>query len=132
MLRPWQKNYHRYHTLGSNYHIIMDKFFTSPNLLRILKARGVAATGTVRINCVENAPLRPIKEMEKLERGASDVVPDKNSYLTLVRWKDNNVVTVASTFFGKILLRKTNRCVKAKMAGLRLTSLKVFSYIIRV
>ena len=69
--------------VGSNYHIIMDNFFTSPNLLRILKAKGIAATGTVRINRVENAPLRPIKEMEKLERGASDVFTNKNSNLML-------------------------------------------------
>ena len=92
----------------------MDNFFTSPNLLRILKAKGIAATGTVRINRVENAPLRPIKEMEKLERGASDVVTDKNSNLTLVRWKDNKVVTVASTFVGKMPLRKAHRYVKAQ------------------
>ena len=70
--------------------------------------------GTARINCVENAPLRPIKEMEKLERGASDVVTDKNSNLTLVRWKDNKVVTVASTFVGKMPLRKAHRYVKAQ------------------
>ena len=42
---------------GSNYHIIMDNFFTSTNLLRILTAKGIAATGTVRINRVENTPL---------------------------------------------------------------------------
>ena len=71
--------------VGSNYHIIMDNFFTSPNLLRILKAKGIAAIGTIRINSVENAPLRRIKEMEKLERGASNVVTDKNSNLTFVR-----------------------------------------------
>ena len=100
--------------VGSNYHIIMDNFFTSPNLLRILKAKGIAATGTVRINRVENAPLRPIKEMEKLERGASDVVTGRNSNLTLVRWKDNKVVTVASTFVGKMPLRKAHRYVKAQ------------------
>ena len=69
--------------VGSNYHIIMDNFFTGLNLLRILKAKGIAATGTVTINRVENAPLRPIKEMEKLERSASDDVTDKNSNLTL-------------------------------------------------
>ena len=69
--------------VGSNYHI-MDNFFISPNLLRILKAKDITSTGTVRINRAENAPLRPIKEMEKLERGASDVVTDKNSDLTLV------------------------------------------------
>ena len=69
--------------------------------------------------------------MEKLERGASDVVTDKSSNLTLVRWKDNKVVTVVSTFekcpSGKLIVMS-----KLKMAGLRLNSLKVFSYIIKV
>ena len=46
------------------------------------------------------------KELKKIERGASDVVTGKNSNLTLVRWKGNKVVTVASTFVGKITLRK--------------------------
>ena len=47
--------------VGSKYHIAMDNFFTNPNLLRILKAKGIAATGTVRIKRVENPPLRPTK-----------------------------------------------------------------------
>ena len=51
--------------VASKYHIIMDNFFISPNLLRMLKTKDIAATGTVRNNRVENAPLRPIKEMEK-------------------------------------------------------------------
>ena len=59
----------------------MDNLFTSPNLLGILKIKGIAATRTVRINRVKNALLRPMNEMEKLERGASDVVTDKNSNL---------------------------------------------------
>ena len=45
---------------GSNYHIIMDNFFTSPNLLRYLKTKGIAATGTVKVNRVENAPLKSV------------------------------------------------------------------------
>ena len=52
--------------------------------------------------------------MQKLEIGASDVVTDKNSNLTLVRWKDNKVVTVASTFVGKMSLRTAHRYVKAQ------------------
>ena len=52
--------------------------------------------------------------MEKLERGASDVVTDKNSNLTLVRWKDNKVVTVASTFVVQMPLRKAHRYVEAQ------------------
>ena len=43
--------------VGSNYHIIMDNFFTSPNLLRIPKTKDIAVTGTVRIHHVENSPL---------------------------------------------------------------------------
>ena len=92
----------------------MDNVFTSTNLPRILKAKSIAATGNVRINRVENTPLRPVKEMERIERGASDVDTDKNSNLTLVQWKDNKVVTVASTFFGEMPLKKTYRCVKAQ------------------
>ena len=93
----------------------MDKFFTSPNLLRILKAKGLALTGSIRINSVEKAPLRRIKEMEKLERGAFNVVTDKNSNLTFVRWKDNKEVTVASKFVAKMPLRKAHRYVQAQI-----------------
>ena len=59
--------------VGSNYHIVMDNFFTSPNLARILKAKDIAATGNVRFNCVENAPFRPIKEMWKKCGNLNDV-----------------------------------------------------------
>ena len=90
----------------------MENLFTSPNLLHTLKKKGIAAT--VRINRDENSPLRPKKEMEKLERGAFDVANDKNSNLTLVRWKDNKVVTVASTFVGKMPLRKAHCYVNAQ------------------
>ena len=65
--------------------LALTTIFTSPNLLHILMTKGTAAAGTVRINRVENAHLRPIKETEKLERGASDVVTEKNSNLMVVR-----------------------------------------------
>ena len=39
------------HLVGdSNYHIIMDNFFTSPELMRHLSSKQIAATGTVRTN----------------------------------------------------------------------------------
>ena len=40
-----------------NYHIVKDNYFTSPALLRHWVAMGVAATGTVRTNRMENIPL---------------------------------------------------------------------------
>ena len=52
--------------------------------------------------------------MEKLEIGASDAVTDKNSNLALVQWKDKKVVTVVSTFVGKMPLRKAHHYVEAQ------------------
>ena len=70
--------------------------------------------------------------MEKIQRDASDVVTDKNSNLTLVRWKDNKVVTVASTFLGKMSLKKAHRYVKAQNGRAEIDQPKVFSYMIKV
>ena len=72
----------------------MDNFFTSPSLLRVLKESGIAATGTVRANRTEKAPLQAVDDMKKQARGISDIVNDKKSNVTLVCWKDNKVVTV--------------------------------------
>ena len=77
-----------------HYHAVMDNFFTSPSLLRILKESGFAATGTVRANRTKKAPLQAVDDMKKQARGISDVVNDKKSNVTLVCWKDNKVVTV--------------------------------------
>ena len=43
----------------------MDNFFTSPSLLRLLKGNGMAATGTVRANRTENAPLQAVDDIRK-------------------------------------------------------------------
>ena len=53
-----------------NYHVVMDNFFTSPSLLRLLKGNGMAATGTVRANRTENAPLQAVGDMKKEARGS--------------------------------------------------------------
>ena len=50
--------------------------------------------------------------MKKQARGISDVVNDKKSNVTLVRWKDNKVVTVASTLYGKEPMKRARRYIK--------------------
>ena len=52
--------------------------------------------------------------MKKKPRETCDVVNDRKSNVTLVRWKDNNIVTVASTAFGKESIRKANRYIKER------------------
>ena len=79
-----------------------------------MKEKGIPATGIVRLNRVENAPLNPVKEMEKLERGSADVVINDNAKIAFVRWKDNKVVTVISSKYGLNATAKTKRYIKEK------------------
>ena len=97
-----------------NYHVVMGNFFTSPRLLRLLKGNGMAATGTVRANRTENAPLQAADDMKKETRGSSDVVNDNKSNVILVHWKDNKVVTVGSTLYGKEPMKRARRYIKDK------------------
>ena len=61
----------------------MDNFFTSLSLLRLLKSKGIAATGTVRSNRTENSTLISVEEMKEKQRGMCDVVNDRKSNVTL-------------------------------------------------
>ena len=70
---------------GSSYHIVFDNLFTSPRLLRLLANQGMAATGTLRPNRTEGAPLRSPEIMKKEPRGAYDVILDQKSAVCLVR-----------------------------------------------
>ena len=62
---------------------------------------GVAATGTLRANRMENAPLQYIVKLNKEKHGSSDEVTDVSSNITAVRWKGNELVNAISTFTGK-------------------------------
>ena len=86
---------------SSNYHIVMDSNFTGLALLRYLSAMGVAATGTVRANQMENVPLRDMVKMNKEKQRSSDMVTDVLSNITAVRWKNHKVVNAIAIFTGK-------------------------------
>ena len=82
-----------------NEHIVyFDNFFTSYQLLHDLKLLGYRATGTIRDNRTKKCPLIPVKAMKKLPRAEYDYRFDKSNEITIVRWKDNNIVTIASNF----------------------------------
>ena len=69
---------------ASNYHLVMDNFFTSAKLLRELKMKDMAGTGTVRVNRTEKTQLKAVEEMKKLPIGSHDVVVDAKSNIILV------------------------------------------------
>ncbi|XP_049807036.1 piggyBac transposable element-derived protein 3-like [Schistocerca nitens] len=80
------------------YRIYFDNLFTSVELLHDLKERGVEATGTIRGNRVKNCTLSPVEKMIKENRGSYEVCSDSASGISIVRWNDNNAVTVATNF----------------------------------
>ena len=63
----------------------MDNYFRSPALLRYVNTMEVAATGIVRANRMENAPLQDMVKTKKEKRESSDVVTDVSSNITAVR-----------------------------------------------
>ena len=91
-----------------------DNFFTSPQWLRSLREKGIAVTDTDQLNRIENAQLKSIKEIEKLEKGSADVVTDDNTKIAFVTWKDSKVVTVISSNYGLHPTVKTKQYLKEK------------------
>ncbi|XP_036340519.1 piggyBac transposable element-derived protein 3-like [Rhagoletis pomonella] len=85
---------------GFKVHVYMDNFLTSLRLLTALKQSGHQGTGTIRANRVEKAPLESLQSMKSKSRGSYHQITDEKSYITLIRYNDNNVVTVASSCEG--------------------------------
>ena len=104
---------------ASNYQFITNNFFTSIQLLCSLREQGIAATCTVRLNMVENAPLKPLKEMEKLERRSTDVKIHDNPKIDFMIRKDNKVVTVISSKDELNPTAKTKRYIKENKSSSR-------------
>ncbi|KAJ4929398.1 hypothetical protein JOQ06_005006 [Pogonophryne albipinna] len=73
---------------------IHDNLFTSLGLLDEMTKRRYGSSGTMRQNRLFDVPFKPQKEFMKLSQGTSEVLTQGDKLL--VRWRDNNVVTVAT------------------------------------
>ena len=90
------------------YYFVFDNFFTSVALLDKLSSMGHQATGTVRNNRVEKAPLESDNVLRKKKRGAYDFRSDDKGNI-VCKWHDNSVATVASTAASVRPLTMVNR-----------------------
>ena len=81
---------------NKNYKICFDNFFTGMPLLKELKTRGTLSLGTLRENRMMGCQLKSEKQLG--ERGAIDYKVSCDGDICVVRWLDNGVVTLASTF----------------------------------
>ena len=82
--------------------IYFDNLFTSLNLVQHLKSEGIWSLGTVRSNRLEGADklLYSKKDLEGEGRGSSDYCVDANSNTMVLRWLDNGLVQMVSSFIG--------------------------------
>jgi hypothetical protein len=76
--------------------VYFDNLFTSFPLLDKMSEKGIAGTGTVRQNRLQNVEIIGKKDLEKktVERGTSSQLYREDQ--VLVAWKDNKAVYVAS------------------------------------
>ena len=94
---------------GKSYKIFADNLFSSINLVKSLRERGMHYVGTVRENRLKGCSLRPEKDMRKEPRGAMDSCLDVDSNILAVRWYDNKKVDVVSSYVGIEPVTKVTR-----------------------
>ncbi len=83
-------------------HLLLDNFFTCLPLMLALKENRIMVTGTMRQDCIPKmCPLTSVKEMKKTKtaQGTTSIACNSKNKINFCRWKDNAVVTVASTAF---------------------------------
>lgn len=80
--------------------IFFDNFFCSVELIQYMSSKNYETLGTIRKDRLRNCPLKNEKELKKEGRGALDHKTDVKAGITVVRWIDNKVVTLASSFMG--------------------------------
>ena len=85
--------------------IFMDNYFTSLSLMDTLSSEDLFCVGTIRSDRIENAPL---KDVRKAERGTCSSVDDKQNNISLVRWNDNNQVTLITNLKDNVLFEVGN------------------------
>ena len=88
-------------------HAVFDNFLGSVALLEELASKKIAATCTLREDRLSGAPLKTKKTLHRMERGAMDEA--FTSCISVVKWKDNKVISVASNKLRSEPLKKAKR-----------------------
>lgn len=81
--------------------VTMDNFFTSPELVYILRHEyGIFSLGTIRVNRLRGCQdlLPSDKQMKKKQRGYHTQMVCNTNKLAVVKWYDNKVVTLISSY----------------------------------
>ena len=99
---------------GKNFKVFADNFFSSVSLAEKLKKRGIWYVGTVRMNRVVGNSLPKDKELQKKPRGHFVAQVEQNTNVACVRWNDNKIVSLISTYVATDPVTNARRWDKKK------------------
>ena len=94
--------------------LTFDNWYTSAKLISLLTALDIPTIGTIRADCIGNAPVLSIKGLEKKECGFYSYAFDDSMSLHCVKWLDNYVVKLLSNCTGPFPLDSVEHFSKAK------------------
>lgn len=83
-----------------NFEVFFDNWFTSFQLMTVLKAKGFVATGTVRSNRLGKCDLHSDSKLKEKGRGSYDYRVEAKHDVVVVKWYDNKSVQLLSTNYG--------------------------------
>lgn len=95
--------------------VYFDNFFTSLELIHLLREEyGIFSLGTINANRLRDCKnhLPSDKVLSKKGRGSSKQVVCNNKKVAVVKWLDNKVVTLASSFVDSYPMEKIKRWSK--------------------
>ena len=76
--------------------LYIDNFFSSLKLIDALSERNIGIVGTLRPNGFEQCQLQSIEDIEKDPKGTYNFKYDQAGKISVIRWNDNSIFTVAS------------------------------------
>ena len=85
---------------GVNHKLFADNYFTSLPVVEELQARGIQFLGTVRGNRLKGCAMKDEKTLKSEGRGSSDFRVEDFTNCVAVRWYDNRVVNLLSSYVG--------------------------------
>lgn len=116
------------HTDTLKYRVFFDNLFTSIKSISDLKDRNIEATGTIRANRIDKScKITPVHEVGKSARGTYDYCTDKKTGISIVRWNDNSVVSIATKYDTVTPVKLVNRYSRVQKKKISVPQPKVIS-----
>ena len=100
--------------------LYFDNRYTTTELLKELKIKGLEGTGTIRRNRIHNAPLESEKVMKERGRGSIDCCSSSDKIIQLTRLHDDKSVTLGLTCFGTTPLSTQNKYDKKEKKSIEI------------